>query len=441
MIKTDLSSVDNQHENSHTYSYGIYANILREVCVLGAQQMLMYILYAAQGCSHSPTLISNTDNEETAAVTMETSEEDTEACVVVLLHGNSVNGVDSTWIWFPLNRTVQGHCFNRCVSVAALMTHTVISDSSLESKAPLLRWQYLHTCSNSQRLISTAFFGSAFSGGHTCTSRRIMAEHAAPGFFPLSGLMAGLKAEHQSTMLIQSRSATSAFLPWVQIFSRYCWWVWPRVEKSPTVHSQSGTDYLAWLDQDWCLQIGRNNSIRSHSILLTFKVAWVSLKFAYAKYISASIRELFLNDWYVKCFFQNVSKKKKKQLVFVLYFIAKCVHQCSNPEKSWTLKVMVRFIRSSVLVISTMSWIWTPPMIPHYLILSVVYLTCVLELTKLTEDIHHDVDLSLSVHVRDVVNIAGVDSGVWWLHVADYYWGVPGRGGRRRRLQPALVFI
>lgn len=441
MITTDLSSVDNQHENSHTYSYGIYANILREVCVLGAQQMLMYILYAAQGCSHSPTLISNTDNEETAAVTMETSEEDTEACVVVLLHGNSVNGVDSTWIWFPLNRTVQGHCFNRCVSVAALMTHTVISDSSLESKAPLLRWQYLHTCSNSQRLISTAFFGSAFSGGHTCTSRRIMAEHAAPGFFPLSGLMAGLKAEHQSTMLIQSRSATSAFLPWVQIFSRYCWWVWPRVEKSPTVHSQSGTDYLAWLDQDWCLQIGRNNSIRSHSILLTFKVAWVSLKFAYAKYISASIRELFLNDWYVKCFFQNVSKKKKKQLVFVLYFIAKCVHQCSNPEKSWTLKVMVRFIRSSVLVISTMSWIWTPPMIPHYLILSVVYSTCVLELKKLTEDIHHDVDLSLSVHVRDVVNIAGVDSGVWWLHVADYYWGVPGRGGKLRRLQPALVFI
>lgn len=440
MIKTDLSSVDNQHENSHTYSYGIYANILREVCVLGTQQMLMYILYAAQGCSHSPTLISNTDNEETAAVTMETSEEDTEACVVVLLHGNSANGVDSTWIWFPLNRTVQGHCFNRCVSVAALMTHTVISDSSLESKAPLLRWQYLHTC-NSQRLISTAFFGSAFSGGHTCTSRRIMAEHAAPGFFPLSGLMAGLKAEHQSTMLIQSRSATSAFLPWVQIFSRYCWWVWPRVEKSPTVHSQSGTDYLAWLDQDWCLQIGRNNSIRSHSILLTFKVAWVSLKFAFAKYISASIRELFLNDWYVKCFFQNVSKKKKKQLVFVLYFIAKCVHQCSNPEKSWTLKVMVRFIRSSVVVISTMSWIWTPPMIPHYLILSVVYLTCVLELTKLTEDIHHDVDLSLSVHVRDVVNIAGVDSGVWWLHVADYYWGVPGRGGKLRRLQPALVFI
>lgn len=320
MIKTDLSSVDNQHENSHTYSYGIYANILREVCVLGAQQMLMYILYAAQGCSHSPTLISNTDNEETAAVTMETSEEDTKACVVVLLHGNSVNGVDSTWIWFPLNRTVQGHCFNRCVSVAALMTHTVISDSSLESKAPLLWWQYLHTCSNSQRLISTAFFGSAFSGGHTCTSRRIMAEHAAPGFFPLSGLMAGLKAEHQSTMLIQSRSATSAFLPWVQIFSRYCWWVWPRVEKSPTVHSQSGTDYLAWLDQDWCLQIGRNNSIRSHSILLTFKVAWVSLKFAFAKYISASIRELFLNDWYVKCFFQNVSKKKKKTASFCSIF-------------------------------------------------------------------------------------------------------------------------
>lgn len=140
-------------------------------------------------------------------------------------------------------------------------------------------------------------------------------------------------------------------------------------------------------------------------------------------------------------FSKCLKNKKKKKLVFVLYFIAKCFQQCSNPEKSWTLKVMVRFIRSSVLVISTMSWIWTPPMIPHYLILSVVYLTCVLELTKLTEDIHHDVDLSLSVHVRDVVNIAGVDSGVWWLHVADYYWGVPGRGGRRRPLQPALVFI
>ena len=48
----------------------------------------MYILYAVQGCSHSPTLISNSDNEETAAVTMETTE-DTEACKVV--PGNSVN--------------------------------------------------------------------------------------------------------------------------------------------------------------------------------------------------------------------------------------------------------------------------------------------------------------------------------------------------------------
>lgn len=45
-------------------------------------QMLIFILYAVQGCSHSPTLISNTDNEETAAVTMETTE-DTEACKVV----------------------------------------------------------------------------------------------------------------------------------------------------------------------------------------------------------------------------------------------------------------------------------------------------------------------------------------------------------------------
>ncbi len=52
------------------------------------QLMQIYILYAVQGCSHSPTLISNTDNEETAAVTMETTE-DTEACEVV--PGNSVN--------------------------------------------------------------------------------------------------------------------------------------------------------------------------------------------------------------------------------------------------------------------------------------------------------------------------------------------------------------
>lgn len=36
------------------------------------QPMLVYILYAVQGCSHSPTLIFSTDNEETAAVTMET---------------------------------------------------------------------------------------------------------------------------------------------------------------------------------------------------------------------------------------------------------------------------------------------------------------------------------------------------------------------------------
>lgn len=52
------------------------------------QRALIYILYAVQGCSHSPTLISNADNEETAAVTMETTE-DTEACEVV--PGNSVN--------------------------------------------------------------------------------------------------------------------------------------------------------------------------------------------------------------------------------------------------------------------------------------------------------------------------------------------------------------
>lgn len=44
----------------------------------------MCILYAVQRSSHSPTLISNTDNEETAPVTMETIE-DTEACEVVLV--------------------------------------------------------------------------------------------------------------------------------------------------------------------------------------------------------------------------------------------------------------------------------------------------------------------------------------------------------------------
>lgn len=54
----------------------------RAVSVLSMQQMLIYILYAAQGCSHSPTLISITDNEETDAVTMETRG-DTEACEVV----------------------------------------------------------------------------------------------------------------------------------------------------------------------------------------------------------------------------------------------------------------------------------------------------------------------------------------------------------------------
>lgn len=42
------------------------------------QQTWICILYAAQRCSHRPLLIS-TDNEETAAVSMETTE-DTEAC-------------------------------------------------------------------------------------------------------------------------------------------------------------------------------------------------------------------------------------------------------------------------------------------------------------------------------------------------------------------------
>ncbi len=49
-------------------------------------QTLIYILYAVQWCSRSP--FSTTNNEETAAVTMETTE-DTEACEVV--PGNSVN--------------------------------------------------------------------------------------------------------------------------------------------------------------------------------------------------------------------------------------------------------------------------------------------------------------------------------------------------------------
>lgn len=50
------------------------------------QHMLAYILYAVQGCSHSPTLISNTDNKGTAAVTMETTEdaEASEVAVVTL---------------------------------------------------------------------------------------------------------------------------------------------------------------------------------------------------------------------------------------------------------------------------------------------------------------------------------------------------------------------
>ena len=151
-------------------------------CVLGVQQMLMYTLYAAQGCSHSPTLISNTDNEETAAVTMETGEEDTEACVVVPLHGNSVNGADSNWIWFPLIAA-----FRATVLIDVLVLqhwwHVQWSQMAL--------WKAKHRCSGYSFYIRavihrgwfwTAYSGSPFSGGHTCTSRRIMAEHAAPGF-------------------------------------------------------------------------------------------------------------------------------------------------------------------------------------------------------------------------------------------------------------------
>lgn len=59
------------HKDTRTYVHAADADI-------------QYIVYAIQGSSHSPTLISNTDNEETAAVTMETSE-DTEACKVVLV--------------------------------------------------------------------------------------------------------------------------------------------------------------------------------------------------------------------------------------------------------------------------------------------------------------------------------------------------------------------
>lgn len=87
------------------------------------QQLLIYILYAVQGCSHSPTLISNTDNEETATVTMETSE-DTEACKVVLV---------TQWMrGFKLNiipkSTIQGHYFNTFVNATALIIDTEILD-------------------------------------------------------------------------------------------------------------------------------------------------------------------------------------------------------------------------------------------------------------------------------------------------------------------------
>lgn len=62
-----------------------------------------------------------------------------------------------------------------------------------------------------------------------------------------------------------------------------------------------------------------------------------------------------------------------------------------------------------------------------------------LELTKLTENIHNDIDIRLSFHIREVVNLTGVDSGIRWLHVVYYYRGVSGCAGSRGRLKPVLV--
>ena len=62
-----------------------------------------------------------------------------------------------------------------------------------------------------------------------------------------------------------------------------------------------------------------------------------------------------------------------------------------------------------------------------------------LEFTELTENVHNDSGLRLSVHIRKVVHLTGVDSGIWFLHVTYCYWGVSGRAGRRGRLKPALI--
>lgn len=62
-----------------------------------------------------------------------------------------------------------------------------------------------------------------------------------------------------------------------------------------------------------------------------------------------------------------------------------------------------------------------------------------LTVNKLTKDTDNDVGLRLPSHVRKVVNLTGVDAGIWWLHVADYYRGIFSLGRRRGRLDPALV--
>ena len=61
------------------------------------------------------------------------------------------------------------------------------------------------------------------------------------------------------------------------------------------------------------------------------------------------------------------------------------------------------------------------------------------EVMKLTMHVHTDIDLRLSEHIRDVVNLTAVDSTVWWLHVAYCHRGVFGRAWRGGRLDPALI--
>lgn len=62
-----------------------------------------------------------------------------------------------------------------------------------------------------------------------------------------------------------------------------------------------------------------------------------------------------------------------------------------------------------------------------------------LKVAKLTENFHKDIGCRLSIHIRKVMNLTGVGSSIWWLHVAHYYWGIFGHAWRKGRLKPALV--